>query len=386
MALEIQWTSTMLKTVCELIDEHRSLYKTKLIDLLKDLRWRFKAIQTAIAKCIKPSRKSIRARIRYLFVSKRINGLQVKLESVKAVMALALSVAKMAETPKLPRKLARLRQEVMYSISSSQQAVRQLVNVQAQPQLPPAQRPLIRYDERPEAMATWMSLMLSAPTIPVERRLSDGGPRSLITQHEKEIEIYSPPGPRPTPVENLEATETTFVSGQVETRALDEFNLEWQDLTNDDEYTILVKNKNKPLDEFEVDMVTGTSVVMRATATPGWDIMRTPFMSMRPNALVNRLLADWTTVNIEEVVDEAHVDGDIGVRINEPLADVDDSPLVESSDEFDDKDWREELNGYDWGDSSVCVDANPTSPTRNHMRQQYDAIKPPFPTPQRTAT
>ncbi|CRK33559.1 hypothetical protein BN1708_006058 [Verticillium longisporum] len=317
-ASDIHLTSTMLQSVCELIDLHRSLYKAQLLNVIKDLRWRFKQIQDVIAKCPQPGHKSLLSRFKFLFMNQRITGLMKKLEGVKHTMSLTLSIAQLAENHQASyshASLRTLRLEAMITIERSRRAVSQLMDAPVQPQIEAAQQQQIAHDERPQAMATWMSLMLSAPNIPLDRRLPSNEIGQIARKNERAVEIYNKPGLRPKPMEGLEST-------------------------------VLVTKDQRPLNEFEVDMVAGTSIVIRATANPDWHVMNTPFMSLGLKALANRLIEDWTTFDIKEFSDETDDNNHLHpeTHVNEVRGGDDDSIFTSSSDEYA----KQYLNRQPW--------------------------------------
>ncbi|KAG7129494.1 hypothetical protein HYQ46_010111 [Verticillium longisporum] len=124
----------MLQSVCELIDLHRSLYKAHLLNVIKDLRWRFKQIQDVIAKCPQPGHKSLLSRFRFLFMNHKITGLMKKLERVKHTMSLTLSIAQLTENYQAPyshASLRALRLKAMITIERSRRAVSQLMDTPA---------------------------------------------------------------------------------------------------------------------------------------------------------------------------------------------------------------------------------------------------------------
>ncbi|KAG7125063.1 hypothetical protein HYQ45_013402 [Verticillium longisporum] len=251
-------------------------------------------------------------------------------------MSLTLSIAQLAENHQASyshASLRTLRLEAMITIERSRRAVSQLMDAPVQPQIEAAQQQQIAHDERPQAMATWMSLMLSAPNIPLDRRLPSNEIGQIARKNERAVEIYNKPGLRPKPMEGLEVTATRFSARDIDKRALEELHLDWQ--TSADNSTVLVTKDQRPLNEFEVDMVAGTSIVIRATANPDWHVMNTPFMSLGLKALANRLIEDWTTFDIKEFSDETDDNNHLHpeTHVNEVRGGDDDSIFTSSSDD-----------------------------------------------------
>ncbi|EEY14861.1 predicted protein [Verticillium alfalfae VaMs.102] len=183
-------------------------------------------------------------------------------------------------------------------------------------------------------MATWMSLMLSAPNIPLDRRLPSNEIGQIARQNERAVEIYNKPRLRPKPMEGLEVTATGFSAQDIDKRALEELHLDWQ--TSADNSTVLVTKDKRPLNGFEVDMVARTSIVIQATSNPDWHVMNTPFMSLGLKALANRLIEGWTTFDIKEFSDETDGNNHLHPEIhgNEVRGGDDDSKSTSSSNEF----------------------------------------------------
>ena len=96
---QIKHTAMLLKWVLNCMEKHESLFTQEFNLVLSDLDWRFKVIQKSIKKLIRSrDPHSIRAKLRWLFKRDRLSALVLKLDGLKSILQLIVSVMNVAES------------------------------------------------------------------------------------------------------------------------------------------------------------------------------------------------------------------------------------------------------------------------------------------------
>jgi hypothetical protein len=83
----------------------------------------------------------------------------------------------------------------------------------------------IRYEEKPEKMATWMTFVLSAPSLPLRETRQESSSGYLVKRSHNPLPIVLP---QPKPILGTDTQETMFNAKELDTKALEEYNFTWE--------------------------------------------------------------------------------------------------------------------------------------------------------------
>lgn len=95
VAQSLHHDATLLGCIIQLIEQHESLFKKRLEEVVRDVNWRFIIVHDLIRKCVKGKGRMLR--LRWLIRKRHVLDLMHKLEGLKHTMKTVLSIAQIAE-------------------------------------------------------------------------------------------------------------------------------------------------------------------------------------------------------------------------------------------------------------------------------------------------
>ncbi|KAI1334561.1 hypothetical protein F5Y15DRAFT_288733 [Xylariaceae sp. FL0016] len=319
-AYSVKHTGVLLGCVAEIIkNDDDGIFKPRLSEVIRDIQWRYISINDALEKCVKGSRKI--QKLLWLFRQRKVESLLQKLEGAKQSLSLVLEIVSLAKAQATGRKfeVALRNIQAAEAFHRSVQCAQRLVTTP--PGLAsPEDKKLIKYEESPLEMATWMSLTFSAPSVPVVDSKRD---EKDLTLQKRQGRIAHVPQLPPRPEYSTKGTGVSFDAENFDTNALEKLNIRWDRRISDTGKHLVITDDRRLLDPYEIDMILDKSSMMQTKPQQKWTINRTPFMmGLPPNLIVKRLLQEWTEL------EKADVDACIGISSAKG-----DGAEVETSDE-----------------------------------------------------
>jgi hypothetical protein len=155
---------------------------------------------------------------------------------------------------------------------------------------------LVKYEQKPEDMAEWMAMTLSTPCVPLDQPT------------DRDVELAStfrrPLTEVPRPIPNSDETGSTikFDADDIDVRALKRYGIQWDYEDKQDSEIVVIRENvaQKKLEDYEVDMIAGTSATLKIASSLSWTIDISPYLTLPIGMVVDRLLQDWTTLNLEQ--------------------------------------------------------------------------------------
>jgi hypothetical protein len=105
---------------------------------------------------------------------------------------------------------------------------------------------------------------------------------------------------------------------------------------------VVEANKNQEtLQDYEIDMISGTSAVLKSIPSADWSIKISPYLASPVGVVVDRLLQEWTTLSSQQ---RSHIE-ETAAKVSEDYHQVQ-QLTVEDNDNNRDEEWPETSESF----------------------------------------